>query len=104
MNPSSSHQKLRKLTNETANKPKPVIPNATRGLWSGLSYLLLRLFPPAVKNSMCKYYGHVITNRHWKGEFPICDQCKTEIRSKAELRTALIKAASIREKAGSGRS
>lgn len=99
MKTSSTHQKLRKLTNETAHKPKPVL-SKVRSLWAGLSYVLLRLFPPAGKNSMCKYYGHVLANRHWKGEFPICDQCGTEIRSKAELRTALIKAASVREKVG----
>ncbi|MBY0547083.1 MAG: hypothetical protein K2W95_07305 [Candidatus Obscuribacterales bacterium] len=102
MKTSSTHQKLRKLTNETAHKPKPVLPKV-RSLWSELSYLLLRLFPPKVKNSMCKYYGHVLTDRHWKGEFPVCDQCGMQIRSKAELRTALIKAASVSEKTGAKR-
>jgi len=43
---------------------------------------------PAKKNSMCKYYGHVIRDTHWKGYLPKCDDCGCEVNNPDQLRKA----------------
>lgn len=40
------------------------------------------------KNSMCKYYGHIIQGK-WQGYLPKCHDCGTEISSPDMLRKAL---------------
>lgn len=40
------------------------------------------------KNSMCKYYGHVIQGQ-WKGYLPHCADCGAEITSPEQLRKAM---------------
>lgn len=87
--PRSTHERLRKLTSETSTKSEPLVQKCMKALFSFLSQVTLRFF--RAKNSMCKYYGHVIVDRRWKTEFPTCYECGAEIRSKAELRTALLK-------------
>jgi hypothetical protein len=47
----------------------------------------LWFFVPEKKNSMCKYYGHVIKGQ-WHGDHPNCADCGSRITSPSELRTA----------------
>lgn len=42
---------------------------------------------PQKKNSMCKYYGHVIRGT-WSGYLPKCDDCGCEVNNPSMLRKA----------------
>lgn len=50
--------------------------------------LSVDLFPPAEKQSMCKYYGHVIDRKNWTQSLPRCADCNVEINSRDQLRTS----------------
>lgn len=41
-----------------------------------------------VKNSMCKYYGHVIDHANWKGHLPRCSDCREMITDPKSLRSS----------------
>lgn len=49
---------------------------------------MMMIFAPPKHNAMCKNYGHVIHDVHWKGLFPICGECGQEVTDKKQLRKA----------------
>jgi hypothetical protein len=57
-------------------------------LYNELLFHLVRMFPPAKTNSMCKYYGHVVNREAWHTGLPSCIDCGKTIRCPSELRTA----------------
>lgn len=38
---------------------------------------------------MCRNYGHVIKDIHWKGSLPVCDDCGCKISDPSMLRKAI---------------
>lgn len=55
-----------------------------------VSDMLLILLPPRAKNSMCKYYGHVIDHASFsKPGLPRCSECRAKIKGSESLRKAI---------------
>ena len=86
-----NQEEIRALRTTTLKKKsRPIWDVIAVGLSERFSHLLLTLLPPAAKNSMCKYYGHVIDHRSWaKARLPRCVECKSVIKGAESLRKAI---------------
>lgn len=75
---------------QIVSKGRPAIISLTESLCQRISHFFLLLMPPAPKNSMCKYYGHVVDNKNWPmGQLPRCSDCGVKISGTQNLRKAI---------------
>ncbi|MBX9570653.1 MAG: hypothetical protein K2X77_17305 [Candidatus Obscuribacterales bacterium] len=86
-----SQEEMRSLRQSSSKKNiRPIWDIVGVALSQKISHLLLILMPPAAKNSMCKYYGHVIDHSTWsQARLPRCAECNAVIKGAESLRKAI---------------
>lgn len=75
------------LAKETMPMHESLIKIGRDMLATVMSGAVLLFTPLKNKNSMCKYYGHVI-NRSWSGHAPSCNDCGATVTDSSMLRKA----------------
>lgn len=78
------------LTLRAAQMKEDKVRKFVSSFLTGISSMFAGLFaaPTQKKNSMCKYYGHVIPRGNWEGYLPKCSDCGAEINNPSQLRKA----------------
>lgn len=84
-------QELQVLRTKTSKlKGAPIWSVAATAISQGLGYFMLILAPPAAKQSMCKFYGHLVDHDKWQANrMPKCSECGAKISGPSDLRRAI---------------